>query len=147
MMRGRVLPVVVVLAAVLAACGEGPGDGKVAVPGVRGGVKTSALARAERRAYDGAPPVIPHENFGATCVECHNERGMSVPEVGFAPPMPHEWTQGLSDVSRCVQCHVFQRTDGEFRPSSFAGFAQDLRRGVRLYETAPPTPPHAVCMH
>jgi hypothetical protein len=29
--------------------------------------KSSASVRAARRAYDGAPPTIPHQAFGASC--------------------------------------------------------------------------------
>ena len=51
----------------------------VAVPGREGMVKTSATARAMRRAYDGSPPVIAHAPIGAACTQCHNERGVEVP--------------------------------------------------------------------
>ena len=39
-------------------------------------------ARDERRAYDGAPPTIPHEAFGASCIECHRPAGIEVAELG-----------------------------------------------------------------
>ena len=42
--------------------------------------RTAAAVRAERRAYDGAPPVVPHEDFGMTCVSCHNEQGVELIE-------------------------------------------------------------------
>ncbi len=108
--------------------------------------KTSAQDRAQRRAYDGAPPVIPHETFPSPCTECHNERGIQVNGVGFSPPSPHELTAGMSATSRCVQCHVFKTTAGEFRTSSFAGLQQDLRHGRRLNSLAPPVIPHLVLM-
>lgn len=127
------------------ACTGPPAD-KVWVPGVDGAVKTAALQRAERRAYDGAPPVIPHENSGMTCTECHDPEGMNVEGVGFAPPSPHETTLGMSAFSRCRQCHVFAVTEGELRGNSFAGLRQDLRRGARLNPYAPPTLPHKVFM-
>ncbi len=139
----------------LAAAGCGGDDGRgasaptagapsVPVPGREGAAKTAAAARAQRRAYDGAPPVIPHSNFGMECTACHSERGMAVPQVGFAPPMPHAKTAGLSGVSRCTQCHVFRTTEAEFRPNGFAGLRQDLRRGARLHPFAPPVLPHPV---
>lgn len=128
----------------LAAC-SGEAD-KVPVPGHDGVVKTAALARAARRAYDGAPPTIPHQNFGMGCMNCHTERGMSVPQVGFAPPMPHEITDGLSAVSRCTQCHVFRETDETFRGSGFVGLEQDLRTGDRAHLLAPPVLPHPIFM-
>jgi len=111
-----------------------------------GGSKTSASVRAERRAFDGAPPVVAHENFGMTCTECHNVRGMDVPNVGFAPPSPHESTDGMSATSRCVQCHVFQQTEDVFVANSFVALRQDLRHGQRLNDLAPPVMPHKLLM-
>ena len=56
------------LAAVVALVAAGCSDtGKVAVPDREGAVKSTASVRAERRAYDGAPPTVPHESFGAAC--------------------------------------------------------------------------------
>lgn len=129
----------------LIACQEAATD-KVAVPGQEGREKTAASYRALRRAYDGAPPVIPHQNFGADCMSCHNRHGLEVEGVGFAPPMPHQVTAGLSDISRCVQCHVFVETDEEFKENEFVGLQQDLRSGDRLHAMAPPVMPHAVQM-
>lgn len=116
--------------------------GKVEVPGADGALKTAALLRAERRAFDGAPPVIPHANFGIDCASCHDAAGMEVEDVGFAPPSPHEITRGMSAVSRCRQCHVFAASDDVFVANTFAGLRQDLRRGARLNPLAPPTLPH-----
>ncbi len=111
-----------------------------------GGNKSTATVRAERRAFDGAPPVVAHENFGMTCVECHNMRGMDVPDVGYAPASPHEVTAGMSATSRCVQCHVFQQTEDVFVANSFVGLRQDLRHGQRLNDLAPPVMPHKLLM-
>jgi cytochrome c-type protein NapB len=112
----------------------------------RGANKSAATVRAERRAYDGAPPVAPHAEFGMSCVQCHNLRGMDVPEVGFAPPSPHELTDGMSALSRCRQCHVFQQTTTEFAASTFAPLRQDLRSGQRLSDLSPPVMPHKLLM-
>jgi nitrate reductase cytochrome c-type subunit len=133
-------------AALLAACGGGDGSGKVAVPGVSGAQKTSAALRAERRLFDGAPPVIPHADFGADCISCHTEAGISVPGTGFAPPAPHANVTPPSAMSRCQQCHAWKLDDGEFRANAFAGLRQDLRRGKRLHELAPPVIPHQVLL-
>lgn len=119
---------------------------KTAVPGVPGAVKTVALERAKRRAFDGAPPVIPHQNFNITCVSCHNLRGTEVPPFGFAPPMPHEKTPGMSTASRCRQCHVFRQTEAVFVANTFKGLPQNLRHGQRLNPLAPPVIPHRVFM-
>lgn len=108
--------------------------------------KTPAVVRAERRLYDGAPPVIPHQPLGAACIACHDGDGLAVPDLGYAPPMPHAATAGMSTLSHCQQCHVFQRTGERFRDNSFAGLRQDLRRGRRLYGGAPPVMPHPVFM-
>ncbi len=126
-----------------AACG---GDEKVAVPGRDGASKSAASVRATRRLYDGSPPVIPHARIGADCIACHNDRGMDVPGLGFAPASPHELTPGMSAHSRCEQCHVFRQTDEVFRANDFVGLAQDLRAGTRLYGGAPPVIPHRIQM-
>ncbi len=137
------------LAALLAtgslACAAEP-EGKVGVPGREGAYKSAAVVRAERRAYDGAPPVIPHENFAITCTACHNLEGIDVPDVGYAPPSPHEGTIGMSAVSRCRQCHLFRETDEVLVVNGFAGLRQDLRAGGRLYGGAPPVIPHKAFM-
>ncbi|MFQ5776564.1 MAG: nitrate reductase cytochrome c-type subunit [Terriglobia bacterium] len=124
--------------ALLAACRSPAGPGGV--------WKSSAAERAQRRAYDGAPPVIPHQNFGMTCTSCHNRRGIEIEGVGFAPPTPHEKTLGMSAVSRCRQCHVFAETAALLVDNRFVGLRQDLRRGRRLNPLAPPTIPHKTFM-
>lgn len=108
--------------------------------------KTNAAERALRRAYDGAPPTIPHADFGSNCTSCHNAQGMQVPEVGYAPPMPHVMTAGLSGISRCKQCHVYKTGDSLFKKNEFAGIPQDLRSGKRQHDEAPPVIPHPVFM-
>lgn len=127
------------------ACSSG-GRAKVAVPDHAGSEKTQATLRALRRAYDGAPPTIPHKEVGASCVECHNVRGMHVEGLGFAPPSPHEATAGLSSQSLCRQCHVPIRTDELFVANLFEGLRQDLRHGSRQHALAPPRMPHPVFM-
>ena len=116
------------------------------VPGRPDASKTAASERALRRGYDGAPPVIPHQPFESSCIECHNQEGVAVAQVGFSPPSPHEATSGMSAMSRCEQCHVFRQTDELFAENSFAGLSQDLRRGRRLNAVAPPVMPHPIFM-
>ncbi|HEX9732152.1 MAG TPA: hypothetical protein VGG06_09225, partial [Thermoanaerobaculia bacterium] len=122
-------------------------DGKelAPVPGHDGVTKSAASERALRRAFDGAPPVIPHAAFGP-CGSCHSDSGMAVEGVGFSPPSPHARTKGMSAVSRCQQCHVFQTTRAVFADNGFDGLRQDLRRGRRLNALAPPVIPHQILM-
>ena len=108
--------------------------------------KSDAAVRAERRLFDGAPPVIPHEPFSAGCVSCHNIEGVAVEGVGFSPPSPHEQTSGMSAMSRCRQCHVFRQGADQFVANSFVGLRQDLRAGRRLNRLSPPVIPHQVQM-
>lgn len=132
------------LAWIPAACGGD--DGKVPVPDRPGASKTAAVDRAARRLFDGAPPVIPHQPFGAACTSCHSQGGMAVAGVGFAPPTPHTSIEPPGAMSRCLQCHVFQATDALFQPNDFIGLRQDLRTGARLNELAPPVIPHQVLL-
>ena len=122
----------------LVACGDEP-TGAGAPANVE---KTSATVRAQRRAFDGAPPVIGHAPMGASCIACHNDIGIEVAGVGFAPPSPHANTAPPSAMSRCQQCHVYVTTDAVFKTNYFAGLAQDLRKGQRLNPLAPPVMPH-----
>ena len=137
-MRAR-LTISTLLLFVAGSCSEDPT--KVSVPGHPGATKTSASVRAERRLFDGAPPVIPHTDFGADCLSCHRT-GMAVPDVGYAPTVPHANVEAPGLMSRCRQCHVRKNTEDVFQPSDFVGLAQDLRPGDRLYENAPPVIPH-----
>ncbi|WP_437874359.1 nitrate reductase cytochrome c-type subunit [Sorangium sp. So ce513] len=102
--------------------------------------------RATRRAYDGAPPTIPHriEQLGAPdCLSCH-ENGLRVANL-TAPRMSHQRYES------CTQCHV---VGDDPRPlaatppapeNSFVGLASP-RRGARAHEGAPPTIPHPTLM-
>lgn len=107
---------------------------------------TASNVRAERRAYDGAPPTIPHPPLGATCTACHTATGSSRPGVGFAPANPHVGTPVEGAVQNCVQCHVFKNSVPVMVGSNFVGRAQDLRLGSRQYRGAPPVMPHAKFM-
>lgn len=119
---------------------------RVSIPEIKGAWKSSAAVRARRRAYEGAPPVIPHRPFGASCISCHTAEGIAVSGEGFAPPSPHGKTQGMGKMSRCQQCHVFVNTQELFTENNFSGLRQDLRHGNRLNPFAPPVIPHALFM-
>ena len=93
--------------------------------------------RPGHRAHAGAPPMIPHKAFGLPCDACHGDKGREVEDVGYAPPSPHGATPGMSD-ARCVQCHLFQLTDDEFKTNTFEGAAPPAPHGHRAYPGAPP---------
>jgi cytochrome c-type protein NapB len=108
----------------------------------------SALAdRAKNRAYDGAPPTIPHPIDGmrnaASCLACHGS-GLKIGEtVATKVSHPH--------FTNCVQCHTpgappelakFAAVDQDNR---FTG-AQRSGPGSRAWPGAPPTIPHTTWM-
>jgi len=146
-MRLSALPLSVALATAgtlwLTACGQGDW---VPVPDSDGAMKSSGAVRAARRLYDGAPPVIPHSDFGAACSACHDEEGISVEGVGYAPASPHDDTGKANVTIRCRQCHVPVLDHGLFVQNEFEGLGQDLMPGSRLYDGAPPTIPHRILM-
>ena len=78
--------------------------------------KTSAEVRAERRLYDGAPPVIPHRPLGADCTACHALDGIDDAIVrgwkaaygpDFTATDPHVFVPSFDPISAatCVECH------------------------------------------
>ena len=126
------------LALALGGCGAAPDADRTVE-------KSSASERAARRAHDGAPPVIPHARIGVDCVKCHDEQGIEVEDLGFAPPTPHGLTAGIGDRARCEQCHVYRVTDDLFAQNEFVA-APQVWEGEALYEGGPPVIPHAVFM-
>lgn len=105
---------------------------------------TPSPIRAARRAYSGAPPVIPHPPLGASCIQCHTETGQAAPPIGFAPANPHLKTPGIGKSANCRQCHLFRRTEETdlFDRNLFVGYQPATTKGDRLYSTAPPVIPH-----
>jgi nitrate reductase (cytochrome), electron transfer subunit len=105
--------------------------------------------RARQRAYDGAPPTIPHpiEQRGyPSCMTCHAE-GMRVFGKS-APPMSHP------ELGSCTQCHVVEQrpvpteaplAGGPPTDTLFVG-AVDPGPGERAWPGAPPTIPHRTHM-
>lgn len=103
--------------------------------------RDSALYHS-RRAYDGAPPFIPHPYTdslpGMNCLSCHEEGGWVERFRAFAPITPHpEFTQ-------CRQCHVPRRETGTFAASRFERTAPPA--AIAAYDSAPPPMPHGVRM-
>ncbi|MBP6600521.1 MAG: hypothetical protein KA250_01875 [Verrucomicrobiales bacterium] len=125
-----------------------PGD----APPVSMEVKLAALAaRSDRRAYDGAPPTVPHpimQDSSAACLACHGQ-GLQVKDR-FASKMSH-----LTFGGSCTQCHVstqgaFHAVDADhfavaLTENSFQG-AEGPPNGPRAWPGAPPTIPHRTLM-
>lgn len=109
-------------------------------------MKLAALAdRAHNRAYDGAPPTIPHAVEGtseAACLSCH-EQGVKVADR-IATKVCHP------AYGNCLQCHVESaRTQLSFRgpapDNTFSG-RERAGPGARAWPGAPPTIPHPTWM-
>ncbi len=107
---------------------------------------TPSAERAARRAYDGAPPVIPHESMKAKCITCHTVQGEKVPNMGFAAANPHNNSSVAGRTQNCRQCHLFQKTKEQFAESMFVGMPQTIEGGSRAYPGAPPVIPHSRLM-
>lgn len=109
--------------------------------------RTAALARrSARRAYDGAPPTIPHQIdqlAAPSCLACH-ELGKVVAGV-VAPRMSHERHDS------CTQCHVVASDPRRVAitppppETTFVGL-ESVRGGERAWAGAPPTIPHSTLM-
>lgn len=97
-----------------------------------------ARYRESHRAYDGAPPAIPHavESLGRQdCLNCHRE-GMDLQGGGMAARTPHP------ERTECRQCHVEQlEPRAVFVANRFEGWRHPPA-GTRAYPGAPPTLPH-----
>jgi cytochrome c-type protein NapB len=110
-----------------------------------------ALAeRAARRAFDGAPPVVPHsiaQDSSAACLACHGP-GLAVKDK-VASRISH------AHYSSCTQCHVAsggtELLMGEstllapIAANVFVSVTPPLK-GSRAWPLAPPTIPHSTLM-
>lgn len=99
----------------------------------------------QRRAYPGAPPVIPHgleseEGIGGKmCLSCH-ENGGYVPKYNtYAPVVPHP------NLINCRQCHVPATTGQVFRASTFVAMPRPSIDRSAL-SGSPPMMPHDLQM-
>lgn len=101
--------------------------------------------RASLRAYEGAPPVIPHPITDLnvqTCRACHAEGLRAGDRV--ARMVSH------ATLTNCTQCHVEADPERSV-PSPLAGTTFEGRRasgygGTRAWAGAPPTMPHSLFM-
>ncbi len=102
-------------------------------------------ARAAHRAYDGAPPTIPHaidQRGMPSCLTCH-EAGAQL-DGRVAPVMSHPRHDS------CTQCHVVATSpsvlaEGNWAPNEFEPLALG-GKGEVAWEGAPPTIPHSTHM-
>ncbi len=103
-----------------------------------------------RRAFPGAPPVIPHPTFdersigGKACMGCHAEGGFVPFLKAYAPVTPHP------EMSNCKQCHASGhqepgRTPSPFASSRFDPLPPPAIQGAAL-PGAPPPIPHSLDM-
>lgn len=101
--------------------------------------------RARLRAYEGAPPVVPHVITGMhvqTCRACHAQGLVAGDKV--AKMVSHTY------LTNCTQCHV--EASGMFHdaaqdPSNiFAGLRPSGYGGTRAWAGAPPVMPHTTFM-
>lgn len=101
--------------------------------------------RATLRAYEGAPPVIPHPIAALnvqTCRACHAEGLRTGDKV--AKMASHTY------MTNCTQCHVESAgpllDDTAAPASSFQGFRSSGYGGTRAWAGAPPVMPHTTFM-
>ena len=109
-----------------------------------GAVPRSTEERALGRAYDGAPPTIPHDAAVGNCATCHDADGSAIAGVGVAPASPHGDVAAAGAMRRCRQCHAPQEARALFVASRFTGLPQGPWRGSRATPGAPPTIPHTL---
>ncbi len=102
------------------------------------------LKREQNRAFNGAPPTIPHpidQRTDASCVACHTH-GAKTASLRI-PKMSHHF------LANCTQCHIEknsqQFTPVVFRESDFNGL-QAPTSGPRAFQGAPPQIPHSTWM-
>lgn len=113
--------------------------------------RLAAIAqRRSRRAFDGAPPVVPHpipQDSTAACLACHGN-GMAIKDR-VAPKISH------AHYGSCTQCHVPAQTGPRISPDPFllAALADNVfaggaaaTKGERAFPGAPPTIPHSTLM-
>lgn len=123
------------VAAVSAACGG---------TDPRAAEARSTAERAASRAYDGAPPTIPHDASIGACVTCHDADGTSIEGIGVAPASPHGQNAADGALRRCRQCHAPQTGKTLLVASRFSGLPQGPWKGSRATPGAPPRIPHSL---
>ncbi len=105
---------------------------------------TALKLRDANRAFNGAPPTIPHpidQRSDASCVACHST-GIAAESLRI-PRMSHHF------LANCTQCHVESNPQHMaakiFRENDFVGLAAPTA-GPRAFAGAPPQIPHSTWM-
>jgi nitrate reductase (cytochrome), electron transfer subunit len=99
----------------------------------------------KRRAFAGAPPIIPHEILnentfgGKTCLQCHQNGGYVEQFKAYAPVTPHP------ELLNCRQCHVPIKSNSLFQNTNFEGL-KPAATGNYALQGSPPVIPHALQM-
>ena len=100
--------------------------------------------RKQNRAFNGAPPTIPHpvdQRSDAACVACH--KAGAVTKTLRIPRMSHAF------LANCTQCHVENNPRHMlaevFRENEFTGLEAPIA-GPRAFAGAPPQIPHSTWM-
>ncbi len=94
------------------------------------------------RAYEGAPPFIPHSidndlsMGGKDCLQCHENGGYVAEFKNFAPRTPHP------TYVNCRQCHVPVNSNKDFVENDFKPIKLSLNNNA--LDTSPPTMPHGL---
>ncbi len=116
--------------------------------------EAAIAARLDRRAYDTAPPVVPHsidEQDPRACLTCHAPGNARLIGDRLTPTISHPSFQN------CTQCHVpasGQHELSQTPPSTIAVSSlenefsgqQPIAHDEIAYENAPPVLPHPVWM-
>jgi len=122
----------------------------------RASTRSATLAlRAERRAFEGAPPVVPHaidQQHAAACLACHRDGLLVEGHPGacralddrlLAPRIPHE------AYASCTQCHVSAAPPFGGEPPRVATGFSPLPAGAggpRAGPVSPPRVPHGTLL-
>jgi len=93
----------------------------------------------QRRAYAGAPPVIPHpvapdETFSQSCNACHERGGFVEEYSAYTPLTPHPHFEN------CTQCHVVDQDMENFVATEWKSVPPPLLDRAALPGGPPPIP-------
>jgi cytochrome c-type protein NapB len=107
--------------------------------------RPSREVRMTRRAYEGAPPVIPHVLDRDTerdqdCRPCHEFGGYNPSLKTYTPRVPHP------ELSQCMQCHVRQEATSVYDASSFVAYEAPAYGEGGVVLGSPPTIKHPLQM-